>query len=377
MVLMSRYDVDEAQYYSTLWKYINRWALKNNKSHPIYILHEDRKPEATFTDFNIDSENLLPAINACRGIKDQHEIELIRKANEISGFAHRTIFQKIRNMTNETEIEGAFLNACISRGAKNQAYEIIAASGENAATLHYVKNNEPLAGRQLVCLDAGCEWDCYASDVTRTFPTSGEWPSQKAQDIYNLVEKMQERCINGMRKGARYLDLHYLAHTIAIEGLLKLGVLKGGTVDEIRKSGASKVFFPHGLGHHVGLEVHDVAAKSIMAPNKDNKNDHEDDLAGLIPGSSREPCTLSAPVLEEGMVVTVEPGVYFSRFALDSVRNEEVSKFIDMDVAESYIPVGGVRIEDDILVTATGYENLTTAPKGEEMLEIIRRGEDE
>lgn len=277
-------------------------------------------------------------------------------------------------MTNETEIEGAFLNACVSRGAKNQAYEIIAASGANAATLHYVKNNEPLAGRQLVCLDAGCEWDCYASDVTRTFPTSGDWPSQRARDIYNLVEKMQERCINGMRKGARYLDLHYLAHTIAIEGLLKLGILKGGTVDEIRKSGVSKVFFPHGLGHHVGLEVHDVSANSIMADY--NNNDHEDDLAKLIPGSSREPCTLSAPVLEEGMVVTVEPGVYFSRFALDSVRNEDISKFIDMDVAESYIPVGGVRIEDDILVTATGYENLTTAPKGEEMLEIIRRGED-
>lgn len=365
---MHRYDVDGAHYHSALWKYINQWALKNNRTHPIYILHEDQKPEATFTDFTIDSENLMPAINTCRGVKDDHEIGLIRKANEVSGFAHRNIFQKIQKMKNETEIEAAFLDACVSRGAKNQAYEIIAASGANAATLHYVKNNEPLAGRQLVCVDAGCEWDCYASDVTRTFPISGEWPSQKAQDIYSLVEEMQERCIKGMRKGARFPDLHYLAHSIAIGGLLKLGVLKGGTVDEIRKSGVSKVFFPHGLGHHVGLEVHDVSSNS-------NVNDHDDDLAKLIPVNSREPCTLSAPVLEEGMVVTVEPGVYFSRFALDNVRKQEISKFIDMDVAESYIPIGGVRIEDDILVTDKGYENLTTAPKGEEMLEIIRRGE--
>lgn len=368
----NRYDVDKAQYYSELWKYINRWALKNNKSYPIYVLHANRIPEATFTDFYLDTESLLPAIAACRGVKDHHEIELIRKANEITGLAHRAVFEKVRGMTNETEIEAAFLEACVSRGAKRQAYEIIAASGQNAATLHYVKNNEPLAGKQLVCVDAGCEWDCYASDVTRTFPTSGEWPSQKARDIYKLVEKMQERCIAGMRKGVRYLDLHYLAHTIAIEGLIDLGVLKGGTMDEIRKSGVSKVFFPHGLGHHVGLEVHDVAASSLMAM----ENDHDDDLAVVIPPNSREPCTLSAPLLEEGMVVTVEPGVYFSRFALDNVRDQEIAKYIDMDVAESYIPVGGVRIEDDILITADGYENLTTAPKGEEMLEIIRRGGD-
>ena len=272
-------------------------------------------------------------------------------------------------MKNETEIEGTFLDACVSRGAKHQAYEIIAAAGENAAVLHYVKNDEPLTDRQMVCLDAGCEWDCYASDVTRSFPTSGRWPSIAARDIYKLVEEMQENCIKRVRKGVRYLDLHVLAHTIAIKGLLKLGILKGGTVEEIRKSGVSKVFFPHGLGHHVGLEVHDVAAKSIMA--LDGK---DDDISVLIPGSSRLPCTLSAPPLEEGMVVTIEPGIYFSRYALDAVRaTEDVSKFIDMDVAESYIPVGGVRIEDDILVTAKGYENLTTTPKGLDMLRIIRR----
>jgi Xaa-Pro dipeptidase len=313
-------------------------------------------------------------MNASRGVKDQHEIELIRRANAVSGLAHTNILKNIGKMTNETEIEGLFLDTCIAHGAKNQAYGIIAASGENAATLHYMKNNEPFGERQLVCLDAGAEYECYASDVTRTFPlnSKGQWPSAEARDIYHAVERMQEECIRRIRKGVRFLDLHVLACVIAIEELLELGILKGGTVDEIRESGAVSVFFPHGLGHHVGLEVHDVSGKSIMASEDGDAGVYYHSV--LIPDTSRPPCTLSAPALEEGMVVTVEPGIYFSRLAIANARKLPLAKFIDFDVAERYIPIGGVRIEDDILVTADGYENLTTAPKGDKALEIIRKG---
>lgn len=312
-------------------------------------------------------------MNTCRGVKDKHEIELIRRANEISGLAHKDVLQGIHKMVNEREIEATFLDTCVSHDAKNQAYEIIAASGANAATLHYSKNNDPLKGRQLVCLDAGAEWNCYASDVTRTFPLQGRWPSAEARNTYRIVEKMQEECIRRIKKGVRYLDLHVLAHVIAIEGLLELGILKGGSVEEIRRSGASRVFFPHGLGHHVGLEVHDVSGESLMAIADDEQAKYS---SVLVPATSRSPCTLSAPTLEEGMVVTVEPGLYFSRLALDNARQQPLAKYINFEEAEKYIPVGGVRIEDDILVTADGYENLTTAPKGEEMLEFIRKGGD-
>ncbi|KAL2006518.1 hypothetical protein VTN00DRAFT_9186 [Thermoascus crustaceus] len=367
-----RYDVDRARYYACLKGDIDRWAAANNQNYPIYILHDSQAPTDNPPTLWLDTTQLMPAMNTCRGVKDKHEIELIRRANEISGLAHKDVLQGIHKMVNETEIEATFLDTCVSHDAKNQAYEIIAASGANAATLHYSKNNEPLKGRQLVCLDAGAEWNCYASDVTRTFPLQGRWPSAEARNTYRIVEKMQEECIRRIKKGVRYLDLHVLAHVIAIEGLLELGILKGGSVEEIRQSGASRVFFPHGLGHHVGLEVHDVSGESLMAIADDEQAKYS---SVLVPTTSRSPCTLSAPTLEEGMVVTVEPGLYFSRLALDNARQQPLAKYINFEEAEKYIPVGGVRIEDDILVTADGYENLTTAPKGEEMLEIIRKGE--
>jgi Xaa-Pro aminopeptidase len=174
---------------------------------------------------------------------------------------------------NEAQVEAIFLDACVAEDAKHQAYEVIAASGENASTLHYIKNDEPLEGRQFMCLDAGCEWECYASDVTRTFPISGAWPSKEAKEIYDLVQNMQTTCISRLAPGARFLDLHVLAHQIAIQGLMSLGILHNGDPEEIYRAGTSRAFFPHGLGHHLGLEVHDVGQKSLMAVTSDNESD--------------------------------------------------------------------------------------------------------
>lgn len=380
----ARYDVHRVCYFASLQGDIERWASQYNHSSLIYILHESQRPVVSSSrDLWLDAGLLKPAMDTARGVKDGHEIQLIRQANQVSALAHRKILETIRGMTTEAEIEGSFLDTCVSHGAKHQAYEIIAGSGENAAVLHYVKNDEPLEGRQLVCLDGGAEWNCYASDVTRTFPPTGHWPSTQAKHIYQLVEKMQEACIQRIRPGVRFLDLHVLAHEIAIQGLLKLGIFRNGySVKEIRRSGASTVFFPHGLGHHVGLEVHDVSGHPLTASLDESRNVSEEDKSILMPSitahsSSSSPRTLSTAELEAGMVVTVEPGIYFSRLALANVRKQPMlAQYIDLGVAEAYISVGGVRIEDDILVTGTGYENLTTAPKGEEVLEVIRGGID-
>lgn len=359
-----RYDVDHVRYHASLEYNLQEWLDEREQGSKLYLIHESEKPETLPKDLcDIDFETLLPVMNAARGIKDEYEIRMIREANKVSGIAHRKILENIASFSNESQIEGLFLNTCITHGARNQAYSIIAASGPNAAILHYGRNNDPLHGKPLVCLDAGAEWNCYGSDVTRTFPLTGEWPSDYVRDIYKLVERMQEETIRRISKGVRYRSLHDLAHDIAIEGLLALGVFKG-TPTEIQASGASKVFFPHGLGHHVGLEVHDVSEGSLMAFGEDSRPNWT--------FGYHSPCTLSAPLLEEGMVVTVEPGLYFSSLALDNARKQPYAKYIDFDVAEKYVHIGGVRIEDDILVTATGYENLTTAPKGEEMLAIIR-----
>ncbi|KAJ5161865.1 hypothetical protein N7492_007257 [Penicillium capsulatum] len=354
-----RYDVDRVLYQSALRGELEAWLSERVQDSLLYMVHGTDKPADLPVEIPLDTKQLMPAMNTARTLKDEYEIRMIRKANKVSGLAHKQLLEGIRKMSNESEIEGSFLDTCVSHGAHSQAYPIIAASGPNAAVLHYGRNNESLHGKPLVCVDAGAEWNCYASDVTRTFPLQGEWPDQYTKDIYQLVEQMQEECIKLIRRGSRFLSLHELAHKIAVDGLLALGVLKGDTPEEILLSGASKVFFPHGLGHHVGLEVHDVSESSIMAKSQQ-----------IAPYHS--PCTASAPLLEEGMVVTVEPGIYFSPLALANARKQAFARYIDFDIAEKYIHIGGVRIEDDILVTANGYENLTTAPKGEEMLAIIR-----
>ncbi|KAL9119434.1 MAG: hypothetical protein Q9187_004015 [Circinaria calcarea] len=329
-----------------------------------YILHRDHRPDGDFSD--VDSKVLLSAIDACRVIKDSHEIGLIRRANEVSDIAHRTVLKNIRHFKNEAQIEGIFTDACISRKAK-QAYSIIAGSGENAGTLHYVKNDESLKGKQLVCLDAGAEVECYASDVTRTFPISGSWPSQEAKDIYEIVQLMQESCISKLKPGVRMLDLHILAHRIAIDGLLRLGIFHNASPEEIYEMGTSKGFYPHGLGHHLGLEVHDVLGLPVLK--------YVGEWCPVLDAAT-SPCNLDQPELEEGMVITIEPGIYFSRYELERayLSSPIHSKFINREILDRYWPVGGARIEDDILITADGYENLTTAPKGEEALDIIRNG---
>ncbi|KAF2194812.1 hypothetical protein K469DRAFT_706295 [Zopfia rhizophila CBS 207.26] len=376
---LAKYDIDHVFYTDELTDWIEDWSRYYKGR--VYILHEPQNPPRPWCT-GVDSKSLQPAMDLARLIKDEHEIKLIRKANDISSKAHREVLANILTFKNEAQVEGLFLDVCISEHAKNQAYAPIAASGPNAGTLHYDANDDDFEDRQLMCLDAGCEWELYASDITRTFPLSGSWPSNEAKNIYSLVQRMQETCIERLAPGVRYLDLHILAHQIAIDGLLSLGILHNGTREEIYKAGTSRAFFPHGLGHHVGLEVHDVGQRDLMSLAKQNpiysmapslypENFH---LPVYDAETCRSPTNPQSGHLEEGMVVTVEPGIYFSTYALNKfyLPDPVHSKYINTEVVARYLPVGGVRIEDDILITSKGYENLTTAPKGEAMLEIIR-----
>jgi Xaa-Pro dipeptidase len=248
-----KYDVDCVDVTSNTNKYLMGW-LQRSKKPTIYILHETQSPRLmTFGPHGLEILKfkkilnwtfLLPAMDAARVIKSEYEVAMIRRANEISSYAHTGVLQELAVMSNETHIEAMFEACSLWKGAKKQAYGIIAGSGENASTLHYVANNQPLEGRQLVCMDAGCEWECYASDVTRTFPISGTF-TKEAQEIYNIVEDMQETCIKMVKPGVIYRDLHLLAMEIAVKGLMKLGVLHNGTLEEILPTG--RAFFPHGV----------------------------------------------------------------------------------------------------------------------------------
>lgn len=306
-----QYDVDLVRFTSDLENFVTLWMAKNHGH--IFILHPDQSPlPGAKQPPIVNSTELKHAMNAARVIKDDHEIGLIRKANEISARAHRTVLEKVHTYTNETDVEALFVDVCMHAGAKHQAYEVIAAAGENASTLHYVKNDASLEGCRLMCLDAGCEWQCYASDVTRTFPLHGTW-TLEARRIYNLVETMQDTCIAFMAPGARFLDINRAAQRIAVEGLLQLGILHNGTAEDITKAGTVSAFFPHGLGHHLGLEVHDVAPTPILGTSEDIYGfQFTEEEAHITGGSGLARCSLLAlnsPPLEEGMVVTVEPGM--------------------------------------------------------------------
>lgn len=372
---LAKYDIDNAVYSPDLVSYMESWAENNKGS--VYILHRDQATKNLSSTSRLNTTDLQPAMDECRVFKDSFEVELITKANAISAMAHEEVLRRLLTFHNESQVEATFLGVSISQGARHQAYDPIAGSGPNAATLHYVKNDEDFEGRQLMCLDAGAEWNCYASDVTRTFSLSGRWPSEEAKSIYMLVQRMQSEAMSLCGPGKQFLSAHYAAHMIAIQGLLALGIFHNGTASEIFKAGTSLAFFPHGLGHHLGLEVHDVAPTgTIPLTLQPLFESYSEDWKYHLTNTTayRAPCQMGRPPLAPGMVVTVEPGIYFNATALSEIflPSPVHSKYINQDVLQRYMPVGGVRIEDDILITPEGYTNLTTAAKGEAALQIIR-----
>jgi Xaa-Pro dipeptidase len=260
----TEYNFDDVRYTTDLGDYLTKFVHYNPGS-KIYQLHQYQVPQnvarelilidgrrSYVKDCPYEFTKLQPAMNAARVIKDSYEIRMIRRANAISAQAHINVLRGIRHFENEAEIEAIFAATCISEQAKQQSYGIIAGSGPNASVLHYIANNEPLEGRQLVCLDAGAEWKCYASDVTRTFPISGCF-TPEAKAIYDLVAKMQETCIAMIKPGVDFGAIMENSFRIAVEGLLKLGLLRNGTPEELYVSGAWRAFFPHGLGRKYSL----------------------------------------------------------------------------------------------------------------------------
>ena len=281
-------------------------------------------------DFSFESvelEKLQNVIDECRVVKDAYEIACIRKANQVTAAAHAAVMKQVSRVHNERELEAIFLERSVALGCKEQAYHGIFGAGENAATLHYVHNNQDVKGKSLLLVDAAVEYECYCADVTRTMPVQGKFNAE-SKGIYDTVLKMQKECFAMVRAGVRWEDVHVRAHEVAIEGLLQLGVLTGNK-KEIFEKGTSVAFFPHGLGHYLGMDTHDTGGH----PNYEDPNKMFQYLR-------------TRGTLPEGSVITVEPGVYFCRFIIEPyLKDPEHSKFIDEKVLEKYWEVGGVRIE--------------------------------
>ncbi|GAB2847539.1 aminopeptidase P N-terminal domain-containing protein [Pseudoduganella ginsengisoli] len=273
------------------------------------------------------AHNLLPLLDEMRLFKDDTEIATMRRAAAISAQAHARAMKATRPGMREYEIEAELLHEFRRNGAQSPAYTSIVASGANACVLHYVANNDEIKDGDLVLIDAGCELDGYASDITRTYPANGRFtPPQRA--LYELVLAAQAAAFEAIRPGQPYQSVHDAAVRVLVQGMLDLGLLNGGkhgTVDEIIATKAYTRFYMHGTGHWLGMDVHDVGQyRDVHTPGKPSRP------------------------LRPGMVLTVEPGIY--------VRPGD-------DVPQQYWNIG-IRIEDDVLVTNDGYSILSAgAPK--------------
>ncbi|KAK6200525.1 X-Pro dipeptidase [Scheffersomyces amazonensis] len=349
-----KFDVDEVKYAETLEADLaiinfNLLTTDINKSNIKFasILKEGDK-------------DLFYAMDEARLIKDDYEIELMRHAAKISDNCHLAVMSAVPIETNETHIHAEFMYHAIRQGSKYQSYDPICCSGPSCSTLHYIKNDDEITpDKRSILIDAGAEWDCYASDVTRCFPINGDWTKEHLE-IYNIVLKMQKTALGLIKPGALWDDIHLTTHKVLIEEFQKLGIFKSEfSVEELFESKVSARFFPHGLGHLLGMDTHDVGGY----PN------YSDPDPLLVYLRIRRP-------LKAGMVVTDEPGVYFNPFLLeDTLKDPSKLKYINKEILDKYWYIGGVRIEDDILITETGYENLTGITSDpEEISKIVKAG---
>lgn len=317
--------------------------------------------EAAFdgiSKFKVDNKILHPEIVECRVIKTPMEIEVLRYTNKISSEAHKELMKHIRPGMKEYQLESLFEHYVYARGGCRQtSYTCIAASGDNAATLHYghagAPNDKTVYDGDMVLFDMGGEYYCYSSDITCSYPANGKF-TEKQKGIYNAVLKSNRAVMKALKPGANWVDMHLLADRVHLEELKKLGLLQGD-IDEMMKVRLGAVFMPHGLGHMMGCDVHDVG--------------------GYLPGQQRrkEPGLKSLRTnrdMEAGMCVTVEPGIYF----IEAVVREALSDptracFIVEEAVQQYYGSGGVRIEDDVIITCDGCDLLTDVPRTVEEIE--------
>lgn len=291
---------------------------------------------------DINPESVLNHLHYHRAPKTKYELHCMREASRLGVLAHRAAEDCFMNGGSEYDIHLAYQQAC---GLTEQElpYSNIIAFSRHGAVLHYT-NLERLRPADTVSflIDAGAQYNGYASDITRTYSANGG----EFGEIIARFDSMQRALCSQVAPGVSYGDLHVAAHR-AISGILKdIGVITA-EADTAVESGLSAAFFPHGLGHYIGLQVHDVGG--FMA----------DDTGDTIDKPDGHPYLRLTRTLAENNVLTIEPGMYFIDMLLDEVREDQRKDMVNWDRLAELHPYGGIRIEDDVRVTAIGHENLT------------------
>lgn len=264
-----------------------------------------------------EHKNINNIVGQQRLIKSDSEVALIKKAISITQEAHHNAMKACRELSYEYELQAVIEYVFKKNAAYSDAYTSIVACGNSANTLHYISNNKKLIRGNLILIDAGCEYEYYSSDITRTIPVSGKF-SEAQKDIYKLVLSVEQKIIKMIKPGVLRSDLQKKSEKLLCKGMIELGILKGKK-KKLLKDNSHKKYYPHGIGHWMGIDVHDEC------PYKTKKG-------------------MEIPLIS-GMVMTIEPGIYIDKS--------------DTSVPKKYRGIG-IRIEDDLLVTDEGYENLSS-----------------
>ena len=389
-IFAASYAIEAVLYTDSLAEWLAAQLQAQPSSGKIYLLHGRNSdsglyPKADFlpaiagyethlvdladSPNRVDSSPSLffHALSTARVTKSQREIEVMRYCAWVASQAHVQVMRTAKVGMIEYELEAKFMYEIYAHGGcRRCAYTSICACGPNGAVLHYghaaAPNDRPLEEGDMALLDMGAEYHGYVSDITCSFPISGVFtPDQRA--IYSGVLAAQRAVLDGMKAGASWPDCHRLAEREVILSLQAVGVLlqEGVTAEELAGAGLGGVFFPHGLGHLIGCDTHDVGGYLDGTPER---------LPG--PGLSK---LRTARTLEAGMVLTNEPGCYFIDALLDAaVADEAKKKYINVDVLSRFRGFGGVRLEDVVLVLQDGCENLTTCPRTIDEVEDVIRG---
>jgi len=342
---------------------------------PLYLLRglntDSGEYTATTADFeglkwyaHVDVAALHPQLAECRVTKSAAELELMRYSSWLTSMAHVEVMKGIKAGMAEYELEAIFKHFIYRNGgARHEAYTCICACGPNSAVLHYghagAPNNRVLGEGDIALLDMGARYHGYTSDITCSYPVRGTFDADQ-RAIYETVLDAQRQIMGAMRPGVSWPDMHRLMWRVTLTHLVALGAL-AGDVDEMLEAEVGAVFIPCGLGHLIGCDTHDVGGYNPGTPARIGE-----------PGIK---ALRTARLLEEGMVLTVEPGLYFIDHTIDNaLADERQAKFFVRERIAQLRAFGGVRLEDVVAVTATGIDNYTLTPRTTEEVESVMAG---
>lgn len=293
----------------------------------------------------LNPEKLLLRMDEQRTVKTEWQIDCIRKCTQIAVPGHRAAAQAFFDGNSELEIHFAYLHASLHE-PDELAYNSIVALNEHAAVLHYqFRDAEPPEQHHSFLIDAGADYLGYATDITRTYVNGSNGISAVFRSLIDAMDALQLRLVEQVKAGQDYVELNEQAHR-GIAEILKNSEICSMNIEAMLEANLTTRFLPHGLGHFIGVQVHDVGGKV-------------DHLGNALPPPPEHPFLRLTRTLERGNVVTIEPGLYFIPSLLDPLRESNVQRHLNWSLIDQLLPYGGIRIEDDVLVTDTAPENLT------------------